>query len=368
MLQAPRNSSTYIAQLALALRNDWPLYALAGAFLSVGMLYLAHSDNAIFNTLGHYLTQWIFHFGFVGPLFAVTAGVVHIAWRMRGRKRLAYRTMVAPRRLARFVAGTVFLMTGGLMFTTTFTAIKTSFSAGGFRYDQVHADIDKALHFGVDPFHYLYSFAQHTWLLRVLEVNYSIVWFVVCYFALYFVLTSPRTDGLRVRFALTWLGTWIIVGTAMAGQWLSAGPVYYGSVTGDTARFAEQIAFLASTADAPASAYGFQHYLWHLHESGQGGFGSGISAFPSMHVGLVTVVALFAAERSVRLGIVAWTYVGLVLFSSVYLGWHYAIDGYAAIVTVTALYWALRKLTPRLARLRWQGRSAATVSLAPIAR
>ena len=354
MLQPARDRSAYLAQLARAIHTDWPLYALSAAFLGAGVVHLMRSEHSIVGMLGHYLLQWSFHFGLAGPFVALTAGIIHIAWRMKGRKRLAYRTLIAPRRLARFVAGTLFLMTAGLMFMTTFSAIKTSFSADGFPYDRVHADIDKALHLGVDPFHYLYSFAQHTWLLRLLEFNYSVVWFVVCYFTLYFVMTSPRAEGVRVRFGLTWLGTWVIVGIAMAGQWLSAGPVYYGYVTGDTARFADQIAFLSRTAGSPGSAHNFQNYLWRLHEAGQGGLGSGISAFPSMHVALVVVVALFAAERSARLGFLAWCYAGIVLFSSVYLGWHYAIDGYASLLAVSALYWTLRRLMPVLARLRWR--------------
>lgn len=304
--------------------------------------------------LDHYLFSWTVHFGFVGPFVAFTFGVIHIAIRMKGRKRLAYRTMLAPRRLGRYVAGTVFLMTGGLLFVSTFSSIKTSFPAAhGFVFDRLHADWDKALHFGVDPFHYLYSFGQHTWLLRAIEINYSVLWFVICYFALYFVMTSSRTDAIRVRFALTWFGSWIIVGTAMAGLWLSAGPVYYGRVTGDTARFAEQLAFLSTTSSQTSSASSFQRYLWALHESGQLGLGSGISAFPSMHVALITVVALYAGERSTRLGLLAWSYTAIITFSSVYLGWHYAIDGYVSVLVTTALYWFQRKLVPLFARLRF---------------
>lgn len=97
----------------------------------------------------------------------------------------------------------------------------------------------------------------------------------------------------------------------------------------------------------------FQEYLWTLYQSGTIGLGSGISAFPSMHVALATVVALYAWEWSRKLGFVAWVYVAFILCSSVYLGWHYAIDGYASIVVVSGLYWALRVLMPNLGRLRW---------------
>jgi membrane-associated phospholipid phosphatase len=62
-----------------------------------------------------------------------------------------------------------------------------------------------------------------------------------------------------------------------------------------------------------------------------------------MHVALITMNALFAWEWKRRLGLVAFAYVGFVALSSVYLGWHYAIDGYAAIVITVVVYAAIRR-------------------------
>ena len=63
------------------------------------------------------------------------------------------------------------------------------------------------------------------------------------------------------------------------------------------------------------------------HGSGGEGIVGGISAFPSMHVSLVTLNALFLFEFSRRGGLALFAYVALVVASSVYLAWHYAIDG-----------------------------------------
>lgn len=354
MLQQRQNNSRFLSELVKSLKSDLPLYGLTFAFFVAGMFYVMSTGHTVMGMLDNYIVKWTVNFGIFGPFFVFTIGAIHIAMRTRGRKRLAYRTMFWPRRIGRFVAGTIFLLTGGLLFTATFSSIKTSFPNGrDFPFDTVHADIDKMLHFGTDPFHFLYGFAKHEWLLRIVEINYSVVWFILCYFALYFVMTSPRTDSIRLRFGLTWFGSWIIVGTAMAGQWLSAGPIYYGRVTGDVARFGEQNEFVTATSHLAGSASNLQEYLWFLHQTGQLGVGSGISAFPSMHVALITVIALFASEYSRRLGAVVWIYLAVIMFSSVYLGWHYAIDGYVSLITMTALYWALRKLMPVLPRLRW---------------
>jgi hypothetical protein len=142
---------------------------------------------------------------------------------------------------------------------------------------------------------------------------------------------------------------WVVVGNVLAGPFMSAGPAFYAQVTGDTARFAEQMAFLARGRDWANSAASYQEYLWALYSHGLTGFGSGISAFPSVHVGLIMLNALFLWDFSRRLGLIAFAYVGFVVASSVYLAWHYAIDGYAAIAVVLVIHYALKKLIPNRA-------------------
>ena len=104
--------------------------------------------------------------------------------------------------------------------------------------------------------------------------------------------------------------------------------------------------FLAHGASSPGSSAYCQAYLWTLNTIGQTGLGSGISAFPSVHVALATLNALFAREYSRRLGIVAFAYAALIEVSSVYLGWHYAIDGYAAAIATVLIYVATRRMVP----------------------
>jgi membrane-associated phospholipid phosphatase len=45
-------------------------------------------------------------------------------------------------------------------------------------------------------------------------------------------------------------------------------------------------------------------------------------------------------------GSVAFVYVALIALSSVYLGWHYAIDGYISIVLVVFSHFLVRRLVP----------------------
>ncbi len=117
-------------------------------------------------------------------------------------------------------------------------------------------------------------------------------------------------------------------------------------MTGDTGRFAAIASFLTRDASGSSAAL-FQAYLWSNHQAGTSALGTGISAFPSMHVALAMVNALFLREINRSAGHAAFAYVGLVLFSSVYLGWHYAIDGYVSILIVLALHALMRRLFGR---------------------
>jgi hypothetical protein len=275
----------------------------------------------------------------------------------RRARLMALRRAVTRRHIQPFATGLV-LLAGTMIFQGAFTSIKTALPLwnGGFPYDGLHAGIDRAVHFGTDPWRYLYATAGNGWVRVLVEWNYNQGWFIFCYATLFFVAVSARASALRTRYFVTYMLVWIVVGNIIAGVALSAGPAFYGAVTGDTGRFGEQLAFLASGDGGKHSVAYLQAYLWKLYETGNAGFGSGISAFPSMHVSLVTLNALFIAEAGRHWGYLAFAYMVLVLMSSVYLAWHYAIDGYAAIVLTVAIYAIVRHAMYRAkGRLRDSG-------------
>ncbi len=197
------------------------------------------------------------------------------------------------------------------------------------------------------------------WVRVAVEWNYNVFWFLLNFGILFFVATSPKAAPVRTRYLVCFMAVWILVGNVLAALFLSAGPAFYGLITGDTARFGGQLAFLANGVGSPNSAISYQKYLWALNNAGQTGFASGISAFPSVHVGLVTLNALFLREYNRHLGTLAFVYVAFITASSVYLAWHYAIDGYVGAAVVLLIYFAARKLMPADQRLpARQGRGA----------
>lgn len=324
-------------------RRDAWAYAAIAAYTVSGLLLLELSDLWEMAAYSQYFSKWTTLFLVMLPAITIIFDVIMVIVRFDRRRRLAFCRTFSPARLAYFFSGTCLLM-GLMIFQGTFTSIKNALPLlqGGFLYDRFQADMDSWLHFGTDPWRLL-AFAHQDLILRFVDWNYSVLWSVLCFGTLYFVATSPSARCIRTRYILMFMLVWILCGNVLAGIFISAGPAFYGAVTGDTARFAELTGFLAQ-GNPPSIAYGYQHYLWMLYEKGVAGFASGISAFPSVHVGLIAMNALFVAERHRGWAILAFGYVLFVAASSVYLGWHYAIDGYASFVVTLICHLALRRL------------------------
>jgi len=324
-----------------------PVYLLVAVYTIGACIAILSTGATQAFAFGSYLVVWPAAFFVVFPaIYALLLAlrIIHRFETRRGR-RLVLHKALAARHVQQFATG-LGLLLAMMVFQGAFTSLKTALPLwqGGFPYDVAQADIDRALHFGVDPWRYLYAIGADPWVRAFVEWNYNQGWFIVCYATLFFMAVSASTGAVRTRYLVTYMITWALVGNLLAGLFLSAGPAFYGFVTGDAARFGEQLAFLAASGDSAHSATRVQDYLWHFYSSGQSGLGSGISAFPSMHVGLVTLNALFIAEFSRRWGMLAFAYVALVLASSVYLAWHYAIDGYVAVAVTVAVYVAVKKV------------------------
>ena len=80
--------------------------------------------------------------------------------------------------------------------------------------------------------------------------------------------------------------------------------------------------------------------------------GAGISAFPSLHVAGAAWVAAVVASLSRKLAPLAWAYFLLILMGSVYLGWHYALDGIAGLIIALVMFRLVSWSPRREAKLR----------------
>lgn len=224
------------------------------------------------------------------------------------------------------------------LFFNAFTAWKTMIPAvHPFSQDLLLERVDALLHGGAP-----YRLVE--WLPLVpIDRIYFFGWGEVLMLALV-VLAWRAETRILLAFALTW----IVLGTVAAMAVSSAGPPYFLALTGSH-EYADLFARLADARGGPLLAPQIQHNLWAIYRSGTMAAGSGISAFPSMHVAVPALLTFATWGRSRVLSLLLAAFTTVVLVSSVALGWHYAVDGYASIIGAGAIWMLTARLPVRAA-------------------
>ena len=237
------------------------------------------------------------------------------------------------------------------VFLTAFSSIKGTLpilsESLGFRpffADPFLASLDRSLHGGRDPWELTHEFIA--WLgtpswVGLFPYIYGL-WWAIPAFYLPSVMFLLGDGGNRIwRFLLLYLFTWCLLGNVLAFLGLSAGPVYFDRVTGD-AMFEDLEAALRNTEVVHAWFGKSQDWLWQSYSEDLQSVGSGISAFPSLHVAAATVTTLYMIEKSPWLAPPGLGLLIAMQFISVWSGYHYAIDGYFSIAAVVVMYFLLR--------------------------
>jgi len=210
-----------------------------------------------------------------------------------------------------------------------------------FSWDPLFAEIDRALHGGVDPWRPLFALTGTPLVTTAINAAYHL-WLTLAYFMIFEACFNvSRHDKHRTYLAADLL-CWVIGGNILATLFSSVGPVYYEAFGfgPDFAPLMERL--YAFNEISPVWALDLQEMLLSGYQTG--GPVRGISAMPSMHVASTVTMTLYAFSVSRRLG---WAMVGfatLILVGSVQLGWHYAIDGYVSILLSLGCWWLARRL------------------------
>lgn len=228
------------------------------------------------------------------------------------------------------------------IFITGFTTFKIKLiPAMGFYADPFLADLDLWLH-GKDPWRYAHELLPAKFSLIILKSYveaWGILWFFSIFYAVLFVDNNTRN-----RYFATYIMIFALMGTIMATIGSSAGPILYDRVLQED-RFADFITRLAEHPDPyMKTIIGTARYLFHSYENNINGIGTGISAMPSIHVALVVLNALFYYHLNVWLGLVAWGFAIIIMFGSVYTGFHYAVDAYVSLFSVCLIWWVAGRL------------------------
>jgi hypothetical protein len=215
-------------------------------------------------------------------------------------------------------------------------------------WDAVWIGADKAIH-GADAWRLLQPVLGFPIVTSALSFAYH-AWMLLIYVGGVYFCFIVKNRELRARYFIGFFAIWTVLGVALATGFASVGPCFVGPLLGDH-RFDEQMAYLASANEKfPVLVLPVQQMLLAWHAAGTNGLGGGITAMPSMHVAMALLFALSMARVSKRAGLYAWLFFLVILVASVHLAYHYAVDGYVAIL-VTLVLWAMAgPLARRVAR------------------
>lgn len=335
-----------------AIRSDVPFYLLVGGFIA-GALIL-HSGFGYPRDIDLRVSWDLL--AVRSLTYAPPAFVGLLGWLMirHGHSLRSTRTWLAavrrfldPGRTLAFVLVMLVLPP----FMSVFTSFKASipevqpFGA----LDVAFMEIDRLLHFGQDPWVLIHGALGSPALTAFVDVMYA-SWFPVLWLTVIWqTWHGSYFSNARSQFLMSVAACWIVIGVGFATLLSSAGPVYYGAVTGAADPFAALVGYLHEVdATRPLQAVWIQEILWENYvQPGANPIGEGISAMPSMHVSMAVLMALvgFRVNR-----LVGWAYTGfalLILVGSVHLAWHYAIDGYLAGALTVAIWWICGRVTDR---------------------
>ena len=264
-----------------------------------------------------------------------------------------YREFLAPRRLAGLF--TVFVLLVPLM--NTFSGFKGAIpEIQPFRWDVAFMQFDRALHLNHHPWEILHPWLGYPLMTWILDFFYYI-WFPVKIVTLAW-LGWSRGSSVRTQFFVTYFALWILLGTVLATALSSAGPCYFGLVTGEADPYEPLMQYLyAVNEHSPLTALKIQKLLWAGY-TGEEKLVEGIAAMPSLHVALPVLYAIVGWRIHRWIGVAYALYTFVILLGSIHLGWHYAIDGYLVLLAVPVI-WKVVGFTLRVYyrwSLRWKFR------------
>ena len=200
-----------------------------------------------------------------------------------------------------------------------------------FSWDTAFANLDKAIH-GADPWQYLSALDV---FYEPMALVYSQLWHPI--HTVITLIICVCAFKVRGQYLLTYVSSWIIAGNIMPLFFMAGGPIFYERLTGNQ-RFVELSDALNAKARVNASGLNLYDQLWQAYLVPSDFIGGGISAFPSLHVAISTLLFLTARSFGRIPTLTALAFLIFTLIGSVNLGWHYAVDGYASLLIVWGLW------------------------------
>jgi hypothetical protein len=221
-----------------------------------------------------------------------------------------------------------------------------------FAWDHLLAAAGRTLLMGGSPWRTVHWLFGSVWGTIFLDNIYG-AWMVLLYAFPMLAMVLIEDARTRCRLLVSWLLAWILIGSAAAWIFSSAGPCYYNELIGDDRSFALLHARLlelgrqAQGLGVTIKSLQFQPALLEAFRRGEYAPAGGISAMPSMHVAMATLFAIGGFKVARWLGMLMSAYAFLVWIASIFFGWHYAVDGPVAVLLMVGVWKLSARVVPK---------------------
>ena len=323
--------------LERALRRQWPLWAMLVALVALRTFAMPDDGRALVDTVRTVVERAVIFACLTLPVLAIA--MLHHTGSIRAMGTRGLARLKDPQDVVNVAACLVLLS----LSIHTFPSFKILIpQLVPFAWDGWFTDLDRALHFGRDPWLWLQpvlGYGQATvWLDRIYYL-----WFPVVFVPVAFAAFMPSTSVLRNRVIYAHVGAWWLLGIIMATGLSSVGPIFHPQLTGEDT-FAPLVAALEAVPGG-LTTLEVRDMLWGHYRGEKVASIGGISAMPSLHNALAVMLVLAARHVGRVLTVLATIFALTIFVGSIHLGWHYAIDGYVAAIAMLAVW----KLAGRLA-------------------
>ena len=327
--------------IRFSLNSDWAFYICVLVYLigtwGVSHYYQLGNRFSIFVYLKPALLQFIPY-----TMLFCAAYIVFVMLRTRPKQLFAYLYADIHEILRR---PTLLRGVLSLMVLAVFLSAMTSFKSvipeiNPFSWDPVLANVDKAFHCGYTPWNILQSVLGWPIATHVIDIVYGL-WFIVMMAFVVWFLFAANNDDLRKRFMISYVLCWTLNGSVCALVFSSVGPVFYSQAYPDLVNpFTALMSYLTEVSrEYPSLVLLEKDMLWRLYQQSELSPASGISAMPSMHVSVAMLIFLISLQsKHVIAKIFGGAFLVVIGLGSVHLGWHYAIDGYLAIIVTLGVW------------------------------
>lgn len=337
-----------------AIRRTFPrhgiFYAVAVAMLGATQIFLSYYNltaspqaaSIFLNMAGLWILLWLMILPVVDLVYFWRNGAPGGVLFLIGR-RMAGRLLKSDRIGNAFHA---FVILTPLI--VAFTALKEDIAiVHPFAWDATFAHWDRILGMGHMPWEILQPVLGFPAITIAINFCYD-AWLVIMFVILLWQIFSVAPQqALRLQFLLAFAFAWFFGGSVFATIFSSAGPCFYDHLFPGGSAYTAQMAYLHGIGGDWVWSLAVQDDLWRTYTTGVGTV-RGISAMPSMHVGIAVLLAIFGWRKNRNLGVVLTVFAAIIMIGSVHLAWHYAVDGLAATVIV-AICWAVAGVMAR----RW---------------